>query len=298
MRLVKMKSKRTLPFIDSSVYHLDPIDTKSDTDEPINHLKNLKNLSDHAFNDQNFNLLFGKALTSNENEESLKWNPIFPIPLNETEQYFLENDNHSDFLNIAAKLQMAYDSKSIGLVQVRMQNTSVTNDSDTRLIYSVHLGGKPVPAEIAAKDMALLSPQEVALELGTPVLIQSERKSLLNKFNNTEKKFLFNVFVLSAYLKASLPLALSRKRDVYLLVGAAASAILLLAIVIVIAVIIAKRKMIRSAVSAPPMQSILKKDREYSPTMFGHDNTAYTSENELRVYIKDSSIKSIQIFSI
>lgn len=61
------------------------------------------------------------------------------------------------------------------LVQVSMQNVTVIEDSGIRLIYSVHLGGKPVPAETAAKDMALLSEQEVALELGTPVIIQSRR---------------------------------------------------------------------------------------------------------------------------
>lgn len=69
----------------------------------------------------------------------------------------------------------------VGVVQIRMQNTSVLEGGATRLIYSVHLGGKPVPAETAAKDMALLSTQEVALELGTPVIISSERKSV-NKF--------------------------------------------------------------------------------------------------------------------
>lgn len=63
-----------------------------------------------------------------------------------------------------------------GIVQVKMQNTTVQRDGSTKLIYSVHLGGKPVPAETAAKDMALLSSQEVALELGAPVIIQSERK--------------------------------------------------------------------------------------------------------------------------
>jgi hypothetical protein len=57
-----------------------------------------------------------------------------------------------------------------------MQNTSVIEGGATRLIYSVHLDGKPVPAETAARDMALLSPQEVALELGAPVIIQSERE--------------------------------------------------------------------------------------------------------------------------
>lgn len=75
----------------------------------------------------------------------------------------------------------------VGVVQVRMQNTSVLEGGATRLIYSVHLSGKPVPAETAAKDMALLSTQEVALELGTPVIISSERESLY--FCNTRLTF-------------------------------------------------------------------------------------------------------------
>lgn len=67
--------------------------------------------------------------------------------------------------------------EGIGFVQVRMQNMSVVEGDvgATKLIYTVHLGGKAVPAETAAKDMTLLSAQEVALVLGTPVLIQSER---------------------------------------------------------------------------------------------------------------------------
>lgn len=74
-----------------------------------------------------------------------------------------------------SKLRLA-DSTIPGVVKVRMQNTSVIESGATRLIYSVHLDGKPVPAETAARDMALLSPQEVALELGAPVIIQSERE--------------------------------------------------------------------------------------------------------------------------
>lgn len=70
------------------------------------------------------------------------------------------------------------DAENVNLVQVRMQDVAVMDNSNLRLIYSVHLGGKPVPAEIAAKDMSLLSSQEVALELGTPVLVQSTRKLL------------------------------------------------------------------------------------------------------------------------
>lgn len=83
--------------------------------------------------------------------------------------------SHSEQNSTNSKLRTA----GLGIVQVRMQNTTVLENGTTKLIYSVHLGGKPVPAETAAKDMALLSSQEVALELGVPVLIQSERKYAL-----------------------------------------------------------------------------------------------------------------------
>lgn len=89
------------------------------------------------------------------------------------------NDGSSDSTNTSKYSELrSLDHSGDEAVQVRMQNTSVTDSGATKLIYSVHLGGKPVPAETAARDMALLSPQEVALELGAPVLIQSERKYL------------------------------------------------------------------------------------------------------------------------
>jgi len=76
---------------------------------------------------------------------------------------------------VRSKLRLT-DGSVPGIVKVRMQNTSVIEGGAMRLIYSVHLDGKPVPAETAARDMSLLSPQEVALELGAPVIIQSERE--------------------------------------------------------------------------------------------------------------------------
>lgn len=99
----------------------------------------------------------GKSL--NENDEDLSTGRVVPL--------FQANSSGGNYYKLR--------SSEVGVVQVRMQNTSVSDDGSTRLIYSVHLGGKPVPAETAAKDMALLSPQEVALELGAPVIIQSER---------------------------------------------------------------------------------------------------------------------------
>lgn len=83
------------------------------------------------------------------------------------------SDNES--AGIRSKFRLA-DGSIPGIVKVRMQNTSVIEGGAMRLIYSVHLDDKPVPAETAARDMALLSPQEVALELGAPVIIQSERE--------------------------------------------------------------------------------------------------------------------------
>ncbi|XP_014204494.1 uncharacterized protein LOC106636591 [Copidosoma floridanum] len=150
--------------------------------------------------------------------------------------------------------------RSPQLVQVRMQNTSLMQDGATRLVYTVHLGGKPVPAETAAKDMALLSAQEVALELGAPVVIQSE-----------------------PYLKESHPLALSRKRDAWLLLGATGVGLLLLCAIVLSLLIFTKRKRAQSAVAVPPPRRKLAKDVEgYAPTTPGIDNTAYTSETEAR----------------
>lgn len=86
---------------------------------------------------------------------------------------FFDGVNSSEPLNATqAKLR----ALEVGKVQVRMQNTSTIEGGATKLIYSVHLGGEPVPAASAARDMALLSEQEVALELGAPVIIQSERE--------------------------------------------------------------------------------------------------------------------------
>ncbi|XP_046624070.1 uncharacterized protein LOC124306936 isoform X3 [Neodiprion virginianus] len=147
----------------------------------------------------------------------------------------------------------------VGKVQVMMQNMSLTEDGATRLIYSVHLGGEPVPAASAARDMALLSEQEVALELGAPVIIQSE-----------------------PYLKETRPLALSRRRDAWVLIGAAAAALMILIVVFIGLIFLAKRKRAQSAVAAPPPESILKRQTDYVSDTPGLDNTGYTSETEQR----------------
>ncbi|XP_072750702.1 uncharacterized protein [Anoplolepis gracilipes] len=167
--------------------------------------------------------------------------------------------NDDDSASMRSKLRLA-DGSIPGVVKVRMQNTSVIEGGAMRLIYSVHLDDKPVPAEMAARDMALLSPQEVALELGAPVIIQSE-----------------------PYLKESRPLALSRKRDAWLLIGAASAGVVLLILVLTGLILAAKRKRAHSAAVAPPNRSILKKEREYATTTPGLDNAAFsTSETEIK----------------
>lgn len=92
---------------------------------------------------------------------------------------FVSNRSSDDeSAGMRSRLRLA-DGSIPGIVKVRMQNTSVIEGGAMRLIYSVHLDDKPVPAETAARDMALLSPQEVALELGAPVIIQSEREQII-----------------------------------------------------------------------------------------------------------------------
>lgn len=89
---------------------------------------------------------------------------------------------------------------------------------------------------------------------------------------------------LVAYLKESIPLALSRRRDAWLLIGAAGAGVVLLIIVLVGLILAAKRKRAHSAVVAPPNKSILKKEREYGTATSGFDNTAFsTSETEIKV---------------
>ncbi|KAK1129528.1 hypothetical protein K0M31_019250 [Melipona bicolor] len=170
-------------------------------------------------------------------------------------------DINSESINASKYSELrSMDHTGDEIVQVRMQNTSVTESGATKLIYSVHLGGKPVPAETAARDMALLSPQEVALELGAPVLIQSE-----------------------PYLKETRPLALSRKRDAWLLIGAASAGFILLALVVAGLILAAKRKRAHSAVAAPPSHHILRKKQEYIQATAGIDNNACsTSEMEIK----------------
>ena len=167
MRLVRINRKRTLPFKEAESHP----DVSSLTKDPSSLLENKTISSSNA-----------AALNSvSEKEESLSWNSIIPTVINNEKESLSQDLNQSDSLNMTTNPQMVDDSRfsrSIGFVQVRMQNTNVIDGGAIKLIYSVHLGQKPVPAETAAKDMALLSSQEVALELGTPVLIQSERKFL------------------------------------------------------------------------------------------------------------------------
>ncbi|CAK9813164.1 hypothetical protein ANTPLA_LOCUS7718 [Anthophora plagiata] len=187
------------------------------------------------------------------NSQNLSGNYLTP-----QKQVLSNIDRENVNANERSELRLLDPSKE-DIIQVKMQNTSVMENGATKLIYSVHLGGKPVPAETAARDMALLSSQEVALELGAPVLIQSE-----------------------PYLKETRPLALSRKRDAWLLIGAASAGFILLALVLAGLILAAKRKRAHSAVAAPPSHNILQKKRKYIQTTASLDNAFSTSEMEIK----------------
>lgn len=86
-------------------------------------------------------------------------------------------------------------------------------------------------------------------------------------------------------MKESRPLALSRKRDAWLLlIGAVSAGVILLILVLTGLILAAKKKRAHSAAVAPPNRSILKKEREYAATTPGLDNAAFsTSETEIKV---------------
>lgn len=98
-------------------------------------------------------------------------------------------------------------------------------------------------------------------------------------------------------MKESRPLALSRKRDAWLLIGAASAGVVLLILVLTGLILAAKRKRAHSAAVAPPNKSILKKEREYATGTPGLDNAAFsTSETEVKVCTRNIitfSLKSI-----
>ena len=61
-------------------------------------------------------------------------------------------------------------------VYVRVHNLTVTDDGNLELVYSVRVAGKPILATTAAKDMRLVSDNEVTAELGYTVITKAERK--------------------------------------------------------------------------------------------------------------------------
>lgn len=85
-------------------------------------------------------------------------------------------------------------------------------------------------------------------------------------------------------MKETRPLALSRKRDAWLLIGATSAGFILLAFVVIGLIFAAKRKRAHSAVAAPPSHHILKKKREYIQATVDN-NACSTSEMEIKVFI-------------
>jgi hypothetical protein len=61
-------------------------------------------------------------------------------------------------------------------VVVYIHNRTSKNADELELLYTVHVGGKPVLAVAAAEDMKLVSNTEVTAELGYPVITKAERE--------------------------------------------------------------------------------------------------------------------------
>lgn len=78
-------------------------------------------------------------------------------------------------------------------------------------------------------------------------------------------------------------MALSRKRDAWLLIGAASAGFILLALILGALIFMAKRKRAHSAISVPPSRSILKKKQDILQES-GPDNVTFpASQIEAKV---------------
>lgn len=58
----------------------------------------------------------------------------------------------------------------------KVNKTKLNGDENIEVIYHVSVAGKPVSAVVAAKDMNLVSDEEVRRELGYPFSVKAERK--------------------------------------------------------------------------------------------------------------------------
>ncbi|XP_043473962.1 uncharacterized protein LOC122506043 isoform X2 [Leptopilina heterotoma] len=265
-KTVKMKQKsslnlmRTIRLRRKEMY---PLFIQRETSSEKSMAENITESVENEFNISQsksglYNLLssVGFDIPDNNREDITSFELSTPFSSINSENSPLGNSNKLKVEESLLKVTAHGDPENVNLVQVRMQDVAVMDNSNLRLIYSVHLGGKPVPAEIAAKDMSLLSSQEVALELGTPVLVQS-----------------------TPYLNTTAPLALSRKRDVFILTGAAGISILLFIIIIIILIPVLKKKGSKPVASSVNQNNI-KENREYIPKRLDHDYVMCTSETE------------------
>lgn len=88
-----------------------------------------------------------------------------------------------------------------------------------------------------------------------------------------------------AYLNTTKPLALSRKRDAFVLTGAAGISILLLIVIIIIFIPILKKNGAQNTVASGLNQDHTSKNIESISKVHDHDNITCTSETERGVCI-------------
>jgi hypothetical protein len=94
--------------------------------------------------------------------------------------YYRQQEHHFGINNVTLaaqlKLRRVRDHRIQDRVVVHVHNRTSKNTDELELVYTVHVGGKPVLAVAAAEDMKLVSNTEVTAELGYPVITKAERK--------------------------------------------------------------------------------------------------------------------------
>lgn len=165
------------------------------------------------------------------------------------------------FITNSNRNKREIEDKPVNVYIHKVNKTKLNGDENIEVIYHVSVAGKPVSAVVAAKDMNLVSDEEVRRELGYPFSVKAE-----------------------PYLKPSEPQSLTGAKNTWLFIGVFILAFLVS--LLILAFILGCKK--KKKIGTPTNVGIENRQHIFERGA-GHDNKGYTKEGERKdspTYIK------------
>ncbi|CAG9864711.1 unnamed protein product [Phyllotreta striolata] len=153
------------------------------------------------------------------------------------------------------------EDKQVNVYIHRVNKSKLNGDENIEVVYHVSVDGKPVSAIVAAKDMSLVSDDEVRKELGFPFSVKAE-----------------------PYLKPSEPQSLSSAKNTWLFIGVSIVAFLIFLLILAFILGCTKKKKVGTptGMGVENRQSVFERGA-------GHDNKAFSRDTARRdspTYVK------------